>query len=122
MLISKLMRYVDQVYESNGGGNGYSEELILEWINQVGQNIAVYKPGEKEPYESIEAVTPEAKTLCDEPYDQMYVDFILAQMAKFDKDFESYQQHIASYNNWFSEYMMWVRRNTKEISRWEGWL
>ena len=47
------MRYVDQVYESNGGGNGYSEELILEWINQVGQNIAVYKPGEKEPYESI---------------------------------------------------------------------
>lgn len=43
-------------------------------------------------------------TLCPAPYDEMYVDYIAAQLSFYQRKYDVYQQFMARYNERFKEY------------------
>ena len=49
------------------------------------------------------------RTLCEAPYDEMYIDYICAQICFYQRKHDIYQQHIARYNARMDEYMRFVR-------------
>lgn len=126
MQIGELLKHIDELYTGDGGGNGYSDSMKCMWINEVNERIITYRPladdEERMICEPVSEKDAEAVTLCEAPYDRMYIDFILAKMAYYNKNFESYAQHISLFNSLFAEYMAWCRRNTKNKRVIEGWL
>ena len=48
------------------------------------------------------------KTLCDAPYEVMYIDYIRAMIAKFQHDTAGYNQHISSFNSRLAAYRRWL--------------
>lgn len=60
-------------------------------------------------YENAEisrAVTD--KTVCDAPYDMMYVDYLLAKIAQYQRDAAAYTASIAAFNSALSQYKSWL--------------
>jgi len=49
------------------------------------------------------------RTMCSAPYDEMYIDYICAQICFYQRKHDVYQQHIARYNARMDEYMRFVR-------------
>ena len=48
------------------------------------------------------------KTVCDAPYDGMYVDYILAKIAMYQHDFYTYNQFMTSFNSMLDAYKRWI--------------
>lgn len=48
---------------------------------------------------------------CEAPYDYLYVDFLLGKMCYYQSDYDSYNQHMAQYNNKIMLYQKWVKMN-----------
>ena len=48
------------------------------------------------------------KTICDAPYDVMYVDYILAKIAMYQHDFYTYNQFMTSFNSTLGAYKRWI--------------
>lgn len=48
------------------------------------------------------------KTVCDAPFDMMYVDYLLAQINKYQRDTSSYNQYITSFNSRLDAYRKWL--------------
>lgn len=44
------------------------------------------------------------KTVCNAPYDTMYIDYIIAKIALYQHDFESYNQFMAAFNSRLNAY------------------
>lgn len=49
------------------------------------------------------------KTVCEAPWDEMYIDYICAQICFYQRDSAAYQQFITRYNERFEEYRNWVK-------------
>ena len=48
------------------------------------------------------------RTVCDAPFDMMYVDYLLAQINKYQRDLTSYNQYISSFNSRLDAYRKWL--------------
>ena len=48
------------------------------------------------------------KTVCDAPYDAMYIDYIIAKICMFQRDFETYNQFMVSFNSRLAAYKKWI--------------
>ncbi len=48
------------------------------------------------------------KTLCDAPYDIMYVDYLMGKIALFQRDYQMYSQFMTSFNSRLDAYKRWL--------------
>lgn len=48
------------------------------------------------------------KTVCDAPFDSMYVDYVLAKINQYQRDINSYNQHITAFNSRLASYKQWL--------------
>lgn len=48
------------------------------------------------------------KTVCDAPFDGMYIDYIIAKINLYQRDGESYNRHIAAFNSRLAAYKKWL--------------
>ena len=48
------------------------------------------------------------KTVCDAPYDSMYVDYILAKINLYQHNSDEYNRHMMSFNSRLSAYKKWL--------------
>ncbi len=55
----------------------------------------------------IERIVTE-KTVCDAPYDTMYIDYIIAKICMLQRDFETYNQFMTSFNSRLLAYKRWI--------------
>jgi hypothetical protein len=53
-------------------------------------------------------------TLCEPPFDEMYIDYICAQIAFYQRKSDVYQQFIARYNTRFTELCKYMREYAAE--------
>lgn len=49
------------------------------------------------------------KTVCDSPYDRMYVDYVNAQICYYQRDFDTYNQHMNLFNQRLAAYQSWLQ-------------
>ena len=50
------------------------------------------------------------ETVCDAPYDRMYVDFVNAQICYYQRDFDTYNQHMNLFNQRLMAYQAWLQQ------------
>lgn len=50
------------------------------------------------------------ETVCDAPYDRMYVDFVNAQICYYQRDFDTYNQHMNLFNQRLAAYQAWLQQ------------
>lgn len=48
------------------------------------------------------------KTVCNAPYDGMYVDYILAKIGMYQRDYEMYNQYMTAFNSRLGAYKRWL--------------
>ena len=48
------------------------------------------------------------KTVCDAPFDGMYVDYLLAKINLYQRDMNTYNQHITLFNSRLAAYKSWL--------------
>ncbi len=48
------------------------------------------------------------KTVCDSPYDGMYVDYLIAKICMYQRDFSTYNQFMTSFNSRLDAYKRWI--------------
>lgn len=55
------------------------------------------------------------ETVCDAPYDRMYVDYVNAQICYYQRDFDTYNQHMNLFNQRLAAYRSWLQeRRTQD--------
>lgn len=52
------------------------------------------------------------KTVCDAPYDSMYIDYVNAKICFFQRDYESYNQHMTIFNGRLAAYQAWLKERS----------
>lgn len=50
------------------------------------------------------------ETICPAPYDLMYVDYVMAQVCFYQRDFGTYNRHMANYNQRLAAFDAWVQK------------
>ena len=50
------------------------------------------------------------KTVCPAPYDRMYVDYVNAQICYYQRDFDTYNQHMNLFNQRLLAYQSWLQQ------------
>lgn len=50
------------------------------------------------------------ETLCDAPYDRMYIDFVNAKICYYQRDFDTYNQHMNLFNQRMAAYQAWLQQ------------
>ena len=53
---------------------------------------------------------PTEKTVCPAPYDRMYVDYVNAQICYYQRDFDTYNQHMNLFNQRLLAYQSWLQQ------------
>lgn len=48
------------------------------------------------------------KTLCSAPFDSMYVDYVLAKIGMYQRDYDMYSQFMTAFNSRLSAYKRWL--------------
>lgn len=62
------------------------------------------------------------KTVCDAPYDGMYIDYILAKINMYQRDMTAYNQHIMAFNSRLAAYKNWVNEHSaKDEGKFKNW-
>lgn len=64
------------------------------------------------------------ETVCGAPYDRMYVDFVNAQICYYQRDFDTYNQHMNLFNQRLNAYQAWLqqRRVQDKDGRMVNWI
>ena len=57
------------------------------------------------------------KTVCDAPFDGMYIDYIIAKISMYQRDFQMYNQFMASFNSRLGAYKRWITNQLPQASR-----
>ena len=48
------------------------------------------------------------ETLCDAPYDSMYIDYVIAKINMYQRDIAAYNQHMTLFNSKLDSYKKWI--------------
>lgn len=99
--------------------NEYDTKEKLWWIDCV--NADIVRNIEKQA-EDVPPAEEEDGAIVLPPYDDMYIYYILAQIAYHQRDGEAYQRHIMMYAARFNDYMSYYLRTfggeTNQITGW----
>lgn len=68
---------------------------------------AIPTQGAKNKFRLTRIVTD--KTVCQAPYDSMYIDYVLAKICYYQHDYESYNQHMTLFNSKLKGYQLWLK-------------
>ena len=81
----------------------YEDLEMRVWCNEVSAMLA----------SEVDDTAFEAsdETLCNTPYDVMYIDYVLAKIALYQRDFNAYNQHISLFNTRLDAYKRWRMSN-----------
>ena len=61
-------------------------------------------------------------TVCDAPFDSMYIDYLLAKINMYQHDMNSYNQHIGAFNSRLASYKKWIaERCAKDEGKLINW-
>lgn len=96
----------------------YAEDNIRGYILTVGENEL------DELSTGSGTITREVtdKTVCDAPYDGMYIDYVLAKIAEYQKDRSAYNTKMQAFNNKLIQYRSWLAsRMPKEKLNLKHW-
>ena len=125
MKIIEVIERVDALYP-----NSYSTKEKIDWLNELGAMLkeeyakSYNQEGEQEEFVPISDVLSEV-TLIKAPYDEMYVDFLLAKCCYYQRDYDGYNQHIVAFNSRLEDFSKWyIRRNMpkrESENRVKGW-
>lgn len=111
MKIIEAIEKADSLYPNN-----YTGAEKIEWCNELGAMLKreyarSYVGKNSEAYEKIKNPAEE-DTLVPEPYDVMYIDFILAKCCYYQRDYDAYNQHITAFNSKLGDFARWyIERN-----------
>lgn len=62
------------------------------------------------------------RTVCDPPYDSMYIDYVLAKICYFQRDMSAYNQHMTAFNSRLDAYKRWLMgRMPSDDSTFKNW-
>lgn len=62
------------------------------------------------------------KTVCDAPYDSMYIDYIIAKICMYQRDFDMYNQFMAAFNSRLNAYIKWLVNNLpQKCGKFKNW-
>lgn len=61
------------------------------------------------PDSEIKRVVTE-ETVCPPPYDLMYVDYLMAQVCFYQRDFATYNRHMTNFNQRLAAFDMWLQK------------
>lgn len=113
MKIIDVIQAADALYP-----NSYQTGEKIQWCDELGAMLRqeyakLYEgdpPVQKE-YTGIDDPMAE-ETIPPAPYDRMYLDFILAKICYYQRDYDAYNQHIISFNSKLEDYAKWyIERN-----------
>ncbi len=64
------------------------------------------------------------ETICGAPYDRMYVDYVNAQICYYQRDFDTYNQHMNLFNQRLEAYQAWLqqRRTQDKDGKMVNWI
>lgn len=64
------------------------------------------------------------ETVCDAPYDVMYVDYVNAQICYYQRDFNTYNRHMNLFNQRLAAYQTWLqkRRTMEKDNQIKNWM
>ena len=54
------------------------------------------------------------ETVCDAPYDRMYIDYINAQICYYQRNYNTYNQHINLFNQRLNSYTIWLQQRNPQ--------
>lgn len=95
------------------GGADYDGELAkMKYVLECGEGeLGTIGYGEQTVTIS-RAVTD--KTMCEAPFDEMYIEYLCAQICYYQRKHDVYQQHIERYNERKAEYAKHLKENEAE--------
>ena len=124
MKIIDVIKTVDELYPNN-----YQASEKINWCDELGAMLRqeyakVYEDNVQKDYENITDPISE-ETIAPPPYDRMYIDFVLAKICYYQRDYDAYNQHIISFNSkledfarWYIERNMPVRTTDNAVRNW----
>ena len=93
----------------------YDESEMRAWCDEVSQMLAVEVL-------DTESAPRSDETLCGPPYDSMYIDYVLAKICLYQRDFDTYNQFMASFNSKLDAYKRWYMsgppRRADKLKNW----
>jgi len=124
MKIIDVIKTADELYPNN-----YQASEKINWCDELGAMLRqeyakVYEGNVQKDYVNItDPITEE--TIAPPPYDRMYIDFVLAKICYYQRDYDAYNQHIISFNSkledfarWYIERNMPVRATDNSVRNW----
>ena len=124
MKIIEVIEKVDALYP-----NSYKTAEKIAWCDELGEMLKreyakSYSGNVQQEYEKI-SDPMEAETVVPPPYDAMYVDYVLAKCCYYQRDYETYNQHIVlfdsrldDFSKWYIERNMPVRDTENKLKGW----
>ncbi|MGN0183017.1 MAG: hypothetical protein ACI4DP_11535 [Candidatus Ornithomonoglobus sp.] len=74
------------------------------------------------PADGIITRTITEKTVCDAPYDAMYVDYLLMKICEYQRDWTAYAQYKQRYESLYDDYRKFVEeRKPAKDTGWKNW-
>lgn len=125
---ANTITFADNPFDVGDNINVAAEEVKYN-VNVLGRNEDTLTVREEAfPFEGEHVVRIELIihdwTICSPPYDKMYIDYLLSQIAYFQNDLEEYNKHGAAFNNTLDSFSRYYLQNQpadktlKIINRW----
>jgi hypothetical protein len=87
-------------------GIEYNTDLGKYELHSVPEALSEVDETESESATITRVVTE--KTVCDSPFDSMYIDYILAKIGMYQRDYTAYNQYMQSFNSRLAAYKKWI--------------
>ena len=113
------MKYSEVIAEVRGlYPNEYSDEQFEKWMAELENKIANFRGTQ-----NIRSIDPEREVSCGIPFDRMYVDFLMAQIALHQHDDDDYVRYMRVFNSRFDEWKAFYIRNYEgEKRQFRNWI
>lgn len=100
--------------------NEYSSEELLEWLREVDADVK--RNIEKSPG-VVRALSLDGAVLLPEPYQSMYIFYVLAMIAHYQRDYESYERNMVLYRQKREGYMAYyIRTHGSDSDGFRNWI
>ena len=120
MKIIDAIKKADSLYPNN-----YTEEEKLDWCFELTKMLCCEYLKNEEIGDLTSENFIEKETLVSSPYDEMYVDFLLAKCCYYQRDYDTYNRHIMLFNSKLSDFSnryieenMPVRKTKNSLNGW----
>lgn len=124
MKIIEVIERADSLYP-----NSYRTKEKTAWCDELGEMLKreyakTYHGNVQDDYVKISDPIND-ETVVPPPYDAMYIDYILAKCCYYQRDYETYNQHIMLFDTrlddfakWYIERNMPVRETENKVKGW----